>query len=82
MNNGIKTEMEQDLKTMLEEDHEEEINDHDKYMKQAMMADEKYPCRGYGSILRDIAREEEIHRRHIKAILDDMNWWAGESDGR
>lgn len=29
----------------------------------------------------DIAREEEIHRKHIKAIIDDMSKWVGESNG-
>lgn len=61
-----------DLKKMLEEDHESELSDHDKYMKLAELADEQYPCRGYGAILRDIAKEEEIHKRHIKAILEDI----------
>ena len=72
---------EQDLKKALEADHESEMSDHDKYMKLAEMADEQYPCRGYGAILRDIAKEEEIHKRHIKSILDDIDKWAGESNG-
>ena len=75
------TNTEVDLKAMLEEDHESEMSDHDKYMELAMIADEKYPCRGYGAILRDIAKEEEIHRKHIKAILEDMSKWAGEDNG-
>lgn len=69
------------LKDELVKDHEAEMADNDKYMKLAAAADEMYPCRGYGSILRDIAREEEIHRKHIKAIIDDMSKWAGESNG-
>lgn len=72
---------EQDFKKALEVDHESEMSDHDKYMKLAEMADEQYPCRGYGAILRDIAKEEEIHKRHIKSILDDIDKWAGESNG-
>lgn len=69
------------LKDELMKDHEAEMADNDKYMKLAAAADEMYLCRGYGSILRDIAREEEIHRKHIKAIIDDMSKWAGESNG-
>ena len=76
------TNNELDLKAILQEDHEEEMADHEKYLEQAEMADKKYPHRGYCFILRDIAKEEEIHRRHIKAILDDIDKWAGESDGR
>lgn len=71
-----------DLKEELMKDHEAETEDNDKYMKLAEEADRMYPCRGYGSILRDIAREEEIHRKHIKAIIDDISKWAGDTDGQ
>ena len=70
-----------ELKTALENDHESEASDYDKYMARADKADEAFPDRGYGFILRDIAKEEEIHRRHIKDILDDINKWAGEDNG-
>lgn len=69
--NGV-TENEMDLKTELENAHEEENSDLEKYMKLAALADEHYPCRGYGAILRDIAKEESQHHKHIKMILDDM----------
>lgn len=62
-----------DIATELKKDYESEEADNDKYLKLAEAADKKYPCRGYGSILRDIAREEEIHRKHIKMILEDMH---------
>ena len=70
-----------ELKTALEKDHESEASDYEKYMALADKADEEFPDRGYGFILRDIAKEEEIHRRHIKDILDDINKWAGENNG-
>ena len=62
-----------DIVSELKKDLEDEASDHEKYMKLADAADEKYPCRGYGAILRDIAREEGVHHRHIKMILDDMH---------
>ena len=61
------------LAEALKEDYESESADHDKYEKLAMAADKQYPCRGYGAILRDIAKEEAVHRRHIRAILEDMH---------
>ena len=42
------------------------------YTALAEEADTMYPDKGYGSILRDIAREEETHKEHIEAILKDM----------
>ena len=62
-----------DLVAELKKDLEDEAGDHDKYLKLAMAADEKYPWRGYGAILRDIAKEEGIHRKHIQMILEDMH---------
>lgn len=61
------------LAAELKKDLEDEENDNGKYMKLAMEADKKYPCRGYGAILRDIAKEEAIHHKHIKMILEDMH---------
>lgn len=57
----------------LKKDLESEGADNEKYLKLAAAADMKYPCRGYGSILRDIAREEAVHHKHIKMILEDMH---------
>lgn len=62
-----------DIVAELKKDLESEGADNQKYMRLADAADEKYPCRGYGSILRAIAKEEETHHRHIKMILDDMH---------
>lgn len=72
---------EMSLKDELVAAHEDEKEDVEKYMKLAEMADEKYPYRGYGSILRDIGKEESVHKKHIKLILEDMKKWAGEEDG-
>lgn len=65
-----------DVVSELKKDLEDEGADNEKYMKLAMAADKKYPCRGYGAILRDIAKEEAIHHKHIKMILEDMHEMA------
>lgn len=57
----------------LKKDLEDEGADNEKYLKLAAAADMQYPCRGYGAILRDIAKEEAIHHKHIKMILEDMH---------
>lgn len=62
-----------DIAEELKKDLESEGADNEKYLKLAAAADMKYPCRGYGSILRDIAREEAVHHKHIKMILEDMH---------
>lgn len=61
-----------DLRDMVKESIQEEENDAEKYIKMEMMALEKYPCKGYDAILRDIAREERVHKRHLESILADM----------
>lgn len=62
-----------DIVAELKKDLEDEEADNSKYMKLAAAADMKYPCRGYGAILRDIASEEATHHKHIKMILEDMH---------
>lgn len=69
------------LEEELMADYESEMGDNEKYLKLAEEADKMYPCRGYGAILRDIAREEEVHRRHLRLIIEDMKKWAGEENG-
>lgn len=64
---------EMDIVEELKKDLEDEGADNEKYLKLAAAADKKYPCRGYGAILRDIAKEEAIHHKHIKMILEDMH---------
>ncbi len=66
MNNTI------DLKAELEKDLAEEQSDMDKYMNLAEHAKAMYPNCGYDSILKDIAHEEQLHHKHIRAILDDI----------
>ena len=70
---AMNEEEELDIVAELKKDLEDEEADNGKYMKLAAAADMKYPCRGYGAILRDIAREEAVHHKHIKMILEDMH---------
>ena len=62
-----------DLKAELEKDVEDEASDVMKYMNLADLAESKYPHHGYASILRDIAKEEMTHNKHLRDILDDMH---------
>ena len=70
---------EMNLKEKLEEALTDEENDADKYTNLADYAKVKYPDCGYGQILKDIAHEEQIHHKHIRAILDDMKKKETES---
>ena len=78
---SVEEKEEMNLKDELIAAHEDEASDVEKYMKLAELADEKYPSRGYGSILRDIGKEESVHKKHIKLILEDMSKREGEEDG-
>lgn len=60
------------MREELIESIEDEKKDMDKYLSLAKMADEAYPDKGYGAVLRDIAREEGIHRQHLEEIVKDM----------
>ena len=51
----------------------DEWKDSGKYVSLAKLADEEYPGEGYGAILRDIAKEEAIHLKHLQEILSDIN---------
>ena len=62
-----------DFAEAIQQDIEDEEADNGKYVELAKLADEKYPCRGYGSILRTIAKEEAVHHKHLKAILEDIH---------
>lgn len=62
----------------LTKDVTDEESDHEKYMKLAEALEEKFPSRGYGGIIKDIAHEEAIHRAHIHDILADMGADMGE----
>lgn len=50
----------------------DECNGVIEYNNLAKEAAEKYPHSGYGQIFRDIAKEENTHKNHIKSILIDM----------
>lgn len=50
----------------------DECNGVIEYNNLAKEAAEKYPHSGYGQIFRDIAKEENMHKNHIKSILIDM----------
>lgn len=50
----------------------DECNGVIEYNNLAKEAAEKYPHSGYGQIFRDIAKEENIHKNHIKSILIDL----------
>ena len=59
-------------------DAEEENSDHEKYMKLYEALEEKFPDKGYGCIIRDIAEEESLHRCHIQHILKEL---GADDDG-
>lgn len=63
----------------LENDLNSEASDVEKYMNLADHAKALYPNCGYDSILRTIAHEEQIHHKHIRAILDDIKKKETES---
>ena len=50
----------------------DECNGVIEYTELAKEAAEKFPNSGYDQIFKDIAREENIHKNHIKSIMLDM----------
>lgn len=50
----------------------DEENGVDEYNELAKELDTLCPDKGYGFILRNIAKEESIHKKLIKEIMDDM----------
>ncbi len=66
-------EEEVDLKEKLVEAFVDECNGVTEYLDLANIAKEKYPNTPYSQIFRDIAKEERVHKNHIKAILKDMS---------
>lgn len=70
-------------KTLLEQIEEamtEESADTKKYLDMAAVAQKSYPKKGYGSVLRDIAKEESVHHRHLQAILSDIKCWESTEE--
>lgn len=62
-----------DLKEALVDQFTDECEGVVDYLKLSEFAKEKYPNCPYAQILKDIAKEERVHRNHIKAILKDLN---------
>lgn len=62
-----------DLKEALVDQFIDECEGVVDYLKFSKIAKEKYPNCPYAQILKDIAKEERVHRNHIKAILKDLN---------
>ena len=61
-----------DLKEKLMTSYKDEEKGAKEYQDLADLADEQFPDKGYGSILRTMSKEEGLHRSHLKAILTDM----------
>lgn len=61
-----------DLKEALVNQFLDECKGTEEYLELSEMAGHKYPSTPYAQILKDIAREERVHKNHIKAILKDM----------
>lgn len=61
-----------DLKEALVNQFLDECKGTEEYLELSEMAGHKYPNTPYAQILKDIAREERVHKNHIKAILKDM----------
>ena len=62
-----------DLKEALVDQFADECEGVVDYLKLSEIAKEKSPNCPYVQILKDIAKEESVHRNHIKAILKDLN---------
>ena len=61
-----------DLKEALVNQFLDECKGIEEYLELSEMAGHKYPNTPYAQILKDIAKEEHVHKNHIKAILKDM----------
>lgn len=61
-----------DLKEALANQFLDECKGTEEYLELSEIAGHKYPNTPYAQILKDIAREERVHKNHIKAILKDM----------
>ena len=69
---GWEEEKTTDLKEALVDQFLDECKGTKEYLELSEMAGHKYPNTPYAQILRDIAKEEHVHKNHIKAILKDM----------
>lgn len=69
---SVKPEKVDEFEQKLKDAFCDECNGVIEYNELAKEAAEKYPHSGYGQMFRDIAKEENIHKNHIKSILIDM----------
>lgn len=69
---GWEEEKTTDLKEVLVDQFLDECKGTKEYLELSEMAGHKYPNTPYAQILKDIAKEERVHKNHIKAILKDM----------
>lgn len=63
---------EKNIDDILKDAFMDECNGVIEYLDMSKMTSDKYPNKGYAQIFRDIAREERIHKNHIKDIIKDM----------
>ena len=61
-----------DLKQALIDQFFDECKGTQEYLALSTLSKEQYPNTPYAQILKDIAKEEHVHKNHIKAILKDM----------
>ena len=69
---NVKQERVDEFEQKLKDAFCDECNGVIEYNELAKEAAEKYPHSGYGQMFRDIAKEENVHKNHIKSILIDM----------
>lgn len=69
---SVKSDKADEFEQKLKDAFCDECNGVIEYNELAKEAAEKYPHSGYGQMFRDIAKEENIHKNHIKSILIDM----------
>lgn len=69
---SVKSDKADEFEQKLKDAFCDECNGVIEYNNLAKEAAEKYPHSGYGQIFGDIAKEENIHKNHIKSILIDM----------
>ena len=61
----------------LKEDFKEEINDFYGYLEMSEEAEKAHMDQGY-HVLKDMAKEEYIHAKHLKNILSGHGYWTDE----
>lgn len=69
---NVKSDKADEFEQKLKDAFCDECNGVIEYNNLAKEAMDKYPHLGYSQIFRDIAKEENIHKNHIKSILIDM----------